>query len=173
MDILGGMFTMRPKGSAEVLLARRKRAIKMLETEELSLNEVARRVGCSPSSVMRWRNLWKANGEEGLKEHRSSGRPPKMSKEQRARLLKLLVQGPMAFGWKTDVWTTRRVVELVRQKFSIDYHFTHVARILHAKGWSPQKPERRALERNEAAIQRWKDTGWKREKKTPRGWEHI
>jgi len=160
---------MRPKGSADVLLARRQQAIKML-SEELSLNEIARRVECSPSSVMRWRDLWDALGEDGLKVRTATGRPPKMSKRQKGKLLKLLLQGPMAFGWLTDVWTTRRVAELIRKKFSIDYHFTHVARILHALDWSPQKPERRALERNEAAIQRWKTTDWERVKKTPRGW---
>jgi len=63
-----------------------------------------------------------------------------------------------------------RVVALIRKKFSIDYHITHVARILHALDWSPQKPERRALERNEAAIQKWKNTDWARVKKTPHGW---
>jgi transposase len=93
-----------------------------------------------------------------------------MSERQKGKLLKLLLQGPMAFGWPTDVWTTRRVAELIRKKFSIDYHFTHVARILHGLDWSPQKPERRALERNEAAIQRWKATDWQRVKKTLQGW---
>jgi len=160
---------MRPKGSADVLLTRRQRAIKML-SEELSLNEVARRMDCSPSSVMRWRDLWDALGEEGLKVRTASGRPPRMKQRQKDKLVKLLLQGPMAFGWRTDVWTTRRVAELIRRKFSVDYHFTHVARILHALHWSPQKPERRALERNEAAIERWKATTWERVKKTPRGW---
>ena len=163
------MFIIRPKGSADVLVARRRRAIKLL-SEELSLNEIARRMECSPSSVLRWRDLWDALGEEGLKVRTATGRPPKMSDKQKTRLLQLLLQGPMAFGWRTDVWTTRRVAELIRKKFSIDYHFTHVARILHALDWSPQKPERRALERNEAAIQKWKATDWKRIKKTPRGW---
>ena len=160
---------MRPKGSAAVLRARRQQAIKML-SEELSLNEVARRMACSPSSVMRWRDLWDALGEEGLAVRTASGRPPKMKQRQKDKLVKLLLQGPIAFGWHTDVWTTRRVAELIRRKFSIDYHFTHVARILHALHWSPQKPERRALERNEAAIERWKATNWERVKKTPRGW---
>ncbi len=158
------MFIMRPKGSADVLLARRQQAIKML-SEELSLNEIARRIECSPSSVMRWRDLWDALGEEGLRVRTATGRPPKMSDKQKTKPLKLLLQGPMAFGWPTDVWTTRRVAELIRKKFSIDYHFTHVARILHALDRSPQKPERRALERNEAAIQRWKATDWDRLKK--------
>jgi len=119
---------------------------------------------------MRWRDLWDAQGEEGLKVRRASGRPPKMSGPQKDTLLKMLLQGPLAFGWRTDVWTTGRAAELIHKKFSIDYHFTQVARILHAHGWSPQKPERHALELNEAAIQRWKATDWERGEKTPRGW---
>jgi len=160
---------MRPKGSAEVLLARRRRAIKML-SDEISLNEIARRIGCNASSVMRWRDRWDALGEEGLKVGASPGRPTRMSEQQKQQLVQLLLRGPMAFGWHTDVWTTQRIATLIKRKFSVDYHFTHVARILHALDWSPQKPERRALERNDAAIQKWKDSGWERIKKTPRGW---
>ena len=160
---------MRLKGSAQVLEARRKQAIQML-ADELSLNEIARRIGCNASSVMRWRDRWDALGEEGLKVRSSSGRPPKMNAQQKGELLQLLLQGPMVFGWRTDVWTTRRIATLIHRKFSIDYHFTHVARILHGLDWSPQKPQRRALERNEAAIQKWKATDWKRIKKTPQGW---
>ena len=127
---------MRPKGPAEVLEARRQRAIQML-ADELSLNEIARRIGCNASSVMRWRDRWDALGDEGLKVRSSSGRPPKMNEQQKGELLQLLLQGPMAFGWRTDVWTTRRISTLIHKKFSIDYHFTHVARILHALDWSP------------------------------------
>ena len=160
---------MRLKGSAEVLLARRKRAIKM-PADEISLNEIARRIGCNASSVMRWRDRWDALGEEGLKVGASPGRPTRMSAQQKRQLVQLLLKGPMAFGWRTDVWTTQRIATLIKRKFSIEYHFTHVARILHALDWSPQKPERRALERNDAAIQKWKDTDWERIKKTLRGW---
>ena len=138
--------------------------------EEVSLNEIARRIGCNASSVMRWRDRWDALGEEGLKVGASPGRPTRMSEQQKFELVQLLLKGPMAFGWRTDVWTTQRVATLIKKKFSIDYHFTHVARILHALDWSPQKPERRAIERNETAIQKWKDTDWERIKKTPRGW---
>ena len=163
---------MRLKGSAQVLEALRKQAIQML-ADELSLNEIARRIGCNASSVRRWRDRWDSLGKEGLKVRFSSGRPPKMSAQQKGELLQLLLQGSIAFGWRTDVWTTRRIATLIHRKFSVDYHFTHVARILHGLNWSPQKPERRALERNEATIQKWKATDWKRIKKTPRGWAPI
>ena len=160
---------MRLKGSAAILLARRMKAIRLLE-EDLSLNEIARRIGCNASSVMRWRDRWLSGGAEGLQVRVSPGRPSRMSRAEKRRLLRCLVRGPLEFGWTTDIWTTRRIVALIKNEFGISYHFTHVARLLHALGWSPQKPERRALERNEAAIQKWKDTTWKRVKKTPRGW---
>ena len=160
---------MRPKGSAAVLLARRQKAIKLLD-EDLSLNEIARRIGCNASSVMRWRDRWLSRGEEGLQVGASPGRPPRMSRAEKRRLLRCLLKGPLEFGWTTDLWTTRRIVTLIQREFDISYHFTHVARLLHAMHWSPQKPERRALERNEAAIEKWKDTTWKKVKKTPRGW---
>jgi len=114
---------MRLKGSAEVLEARRQRAVQML-ADELSLNEIARRIGCNASSVMRWRDRWEVLGKEGLKVRFSSGRPPKMNVQQKNELLLLLLQGPMAFGWRTEVWTTQRIATLIHRKFSIDYHFT-------------------------------------------------
>ena len=160
---------MRVKGSPEVLLGRRRRAIDLI-AEEISLNEVGRRIGCSPSSVMRWRDQWNARGEQGLMVGASPGRPPKMSQQQKNKLVRLLLRGPMAFGWHTDVWTTKRVAQVIHDTFAIEYHYTHVARILHALNWSPQKPERRAWERNEAGIQKWKATEWRRIKKTSRGW---
>jgi len=166
---LGGVLAMRPKGPAEVILARRKKAIELLK-KDLSLNEIARRIECNASSVMRWRDRWNAHGEEGLKVLASPGRPPRLTHRQKDQLLRYLLKGPLEFGWKTDVWTTRRIATLIESKFGIQYHFTHAGRLMHALGWSPQKPERRALERNEVAIQKWKDTTWKRVKKTPRGW---
>lgn len=89
---------------------------------------------------------------------------------QELQLLQYLLQEPMAFRWQTDVWTTKRIADSIERKFAISYHYAHVSRIMHALEWSPQKPEQRALQRNEAVIQEWKTTNWKRIKKTPRGW---
>jgi transposase len=161
---------MRPKGAAAVLEARRRRALALLE-EGHSLNAVARRLGCAPSSVMRWRNAVRHRGERGFQVGRSPGRPPKLTARQRRQLVRLLLAGPLAQGYRTDLWTTARVAAVIAQHFGIQYHPDHVGRLLHALGWSPQKPERRALQRDEAAIARWKREAWPRIKKTPRGWE--
>jgi len=163
---------MRPKGSAAVLEGRRRQALALLE-EGLSLNAVARRLRCAPSSVMRWRNAVRRRGERGFRVEASPGRPPKLPAGQRRQLVRCLLQGPLAQGYRTDLWTTARVAEVIRRHFGVQYHPDHVGRLLHALRWSVQKPERRALQRDEAAITRWKRTAWPGVKKTPRGWAPI
>jgi transposase len=159
---------MRPPGSAKVLEARRRRAMVLLD-QGLSLNAVARRVGCRASSVMRWRDARALHGAAGLRVRKASGRPPKLTAAKKERLIKLLLKGAPAQGHRTDVWTTARIADLIARHFGVQYHPDHVGRLLRQLGWSHQKPERRALERDEAAIERWKRTTWPRVKKTPRG----
>lgn len=160
---------MRPPGSAKVLEARRRRALALLK-QDVSLHDVARRIGCEPSSVMRWRDAVARDGEAGFAVRRASGRPPKLTPAQQRRLSKVLLAGPLAAGYQTDLWTTARIAEVIADRFGITYHRDHVGRLLHQLGWTPQKPERRALQRNEPAIAAWKRREWPRLKKTPRGW---
>jgi len=159
----------RLKGGADLLEDRRRRALALWDTG-LSLNEVGRRVGCAPSSVMRWLRARRRGGPDALRVRFSPGRPLKLGLSQRRRLLKFLLQGPQAHGYRTQLWTTARIAEVIRREFGVDYHRDHVGRLMHSLSWSPQKPETRALERDEEAIARWKRKRWPRIKKTPRGW---
>jgi transposase len=163
---------MRLKGSADVLEHRRRRALALLD-EGRSLNEVARLVGSAASSVMRWRNTRRRGGVQALKVRFSPGRPSKLAARQRRSLVRRLLRGAMACGYQTELWTTGRIAELIKREFGIRYHPDHVGRLMHDLGWSHQKPERRALERNAKAIERWKREEWPRVKKTPRGWAPI
>jgi transposase len=162
----------RPKGSADLIEYRRQRALALLDGG-LSLNEVGRLIGCNASSVMRWRDARQQGGTEALKVRCSPGRPLKLSTKQRNRLVSLLLKGPLAYGYRTNLWTTARIAALIEQQFGVSYHPDHVGRLMHILGWSPQKPERRALERNEEAIQRWKQKDWPRIKKRLHGWVPI
>jgi transposase len=148
----------RLKGSADLLEDRRRRALALLD-DGLSLNEVGRRIGCNPSSVMRWRDARRQGGIGALLE--------------RKRLVRLLLKGPMAQGYRTNLWTTARIAEMVEREFGVRYHPDHVGRLMHSLGWTPQKPERRALERDEDEIERWKQKEWPRIKKTLQGWAPI
>ena len=157
---------MRPTGSPEELERRRLRALALLE-EGLQPVEVARRVGADRRSVRRWKAAARAQGEAGVRAKPAPGRPPKLKAKQRTRLERLLVKGAQAAGYHTDLWTCPRVAELIERRFGVGYHVDHVGRLLHELGWSPQKPARRALERDEQAIGNWVKHHWPRVKKTP------
>lgn len=163
---------MRPRGSPGMLEERRRKIVAFLK-RNLSLHEIARRIGCHASSVLRWRNAFRSKGPDGLKAKPASGRPPRLSSQQQQRLVCLLAQGAVAHGYRTELWTTQRIAALIEQRWGVRYHRNHVGKLLHRVGWSHQKPERRAIERDEAAIQTWKQTVWPRVKKTPRGGQPI
>ena len=160
---------MRPYGSPKMLEARRQRVVALLE-QDLSLHEIARRLGCHASSVLRWRNAWQVGGLDALKAKPAAGRPSRLTAHQKARLVRLLVQGAMAHGYRTELWTTQRIAALIERHLGVRYHRNHVGKLLHRLGWSHQTPERRAVERDDVAIAAWKRAVWPRVKKTPHGW---
>jgi transposase len=152
---------MRLPGSARVLEARRRRALALVR-QGLSLDAAARRLGCATSSVMRRVRAHRRHGEAGLKVRVALGRPPRLTARQEARLLRELLRGAQAHGCGTDLWTTQWIAEVIERTFGVRYHRAHVSRLLARNDWSPQKPERRARERDEAAIERWKRVRWPR-----------
>ncbi len=160
---------MRPQGTAQQLERRRRQAIRLLKAGK-SLSAVARALSASVSSVFRWAQAHRAKGLRGLQPRPTPGRPPKLSRAQRARLTRVLLQGPLAAGYPTDLWTLKRVAEMVTRLFGVEYHPCHVWRLLHSVGWSCQKPERRALQRDEAAIAHWKRSRWPHIKKRRKVW---
>jgi transposase len=80
----------------------------------------------------------------------------------------MLLKGATAHGFSTDLWTLPRVAEVIAKTFGVRYHPAHVWKILRGEGWSCQKPERRARERDEEAIQNWRDKRWPHIKKRPK-----
>ena len=158
---------MRPTGSPQELERRRIRALALLD-EGLLPVEVARRVGVDRRSVRRWKRAARRRGQAGVRAIPAPGRPPKLGPEHKRRLEALLLEGAQAAGFHTDLWTCPRVAELIERRFGVHYHVDHVGRLLHELNWSPQKPTRRALERDEKAIRRWVHEDWPRVKKTPR-----
>jgi transposase len=163
---------MRPCGSPKSLEVRR-RAVTRFLGQNLSLHEIARRMGCHASSVLRWRDALRSGGPEALTAKPAPGRPPRLNSRQKAQLVRYLIQGAMAHGYRTNLWTTQRIANLIERQLGVKYHRNHVGKLLHQMGWSHQKPERRAIERNEVAIAEWKRSVWPRVKKKPRGWQPI
>jgi transposase len=119
---------------------------------------------------MRWLHARQRGGEKALQVRFSPGRPPKLQRKQKQQLIRLLVKGAMARGYRTNLWTTTRISQLIEEEFGVRYHPNHIGRLMHRLGWSHQKPERRARERADAAIEQWKRHKWPAIKKKPLGW---
>ncbi len=158
---------MRPNGSPEELERRRLRAVGLFE-EGYQPVEIARMVGADRRSARRWNAAYRKKGEKALKAKPACGRPPKLDAKAKKRLTKILLKGATAARFPTDLWTCPRVAQVIRSRFGVEYHVDHVVRILHSLGFSPQKPERRAIERDEEEIRRWVKEEWPRIKKKPR-----
>ena len=155
---------MRPIGSAEELERRRRQAVEAVKRDETQAT-VARVLGVTPDAVYRWVKLERlAPGALAAKRH--PGPKRLLSLEQYPELERLLLRGAQAHGWSNDLWTAVRVAEMIRRHFNINYHVEHVRRILKDRlGWSSQRPEQKARERNEAEIERWAKEDFPRLKK--------
>ena len=128
---------------------------------------VAKLVGAPRQTVYRWLAVLREQGIDGLRDMSKGGRPSLMTTEQVAELRELLLAGPIANGYGTDLWTLKRVRLLIEKRFGIRYSDVNVWRILGAMGFSSQKPEKRAIERNEDAVAHWKKRTWPALKKKP------
>lgn len=159
---------MRPHGSPEELERRRQRALALL-AEGLQPVEIAQRLGVDRRSVRRWKAAARRGGPAALAARPAAGRPPKLQVRLRPRLEKLLLGGAEAAGYAQDLWTCPRVAQLIVREFGVEYHVTHVGRLLRRLGWTPQRPRRLARERDEQQIQRWIKGDWPRIKKKPIG----
>ena len=143
------------------------KAVRLLD-QGVNQAEVARRLGVHRQSVIRWVRQKEEGGLPALKKAGRAGRKPKLSSEDRKRIVKGLKQGPEALGYETGLWTSQRVAHLIEQECGVRYTSVHVWRILHDLGWSCQRPTGKALERNEKVIRHWKQVRWPELKKTPK-----
>jgi transposase len=128
---------------------------------------IADALGVTQGAVSQWLTRAKEHGVEALRRRKAPGAKPRLTPEQKAQIPGLLKQGPEAYGFRGDVWTRKRVATVIRCKFGVSYDPVHVGRILKALGWTRQKPERRARQRDEEAITRWQDERWPELQKKP------
>jgi transposase len=124
----------------------------------------------SKQTASRWHAAWTAGGAQASHSKGPNGVRPRLSDTDLHRLAVALDQGAEAHGFTGQVWTLRRIAQVVEREFGVRYHLGHLWAILHQRmGWSVQRPIRRATERDEAAIRRWVADDWPRIKQTPAG----
>jgi transposase len=141
---------------------REGRRLRAWELKEQGWNQqqIADALGVTKGALSQWMKRGREGGVEGLKRRVATGAPPRLSEKQQAKLPKLLAQRAPAHGFRGDVWTCERVAEVIRKEFGVLYHPAHISRLLKKLRLSLQKPERRANQRDEEAIKRWKEERW-------------
>jgi transposase len=155
---------MRTCGSPEELERQRFRAIELLAAGHRPC-DVADMLGVSRPSVSIWKKAYERDGPEGLKAKPHPGPTPKLNAKEHDKLAKLLLKGARAHGYLTELWTLDRIAEVIEKRFGVVYDSSSVWHVLERMGWSCQKPERRARERDEKTIARWRQKDWPRIKK--------
>ncbi len=156
---------MKSEAKRKALEQRRLEAGRLLR-QGVSKAEVARRFKVAPSTVSGWAARLKQGGLSALKSRGRWGRRRGLDEGQRRELARALKAGALAAGLPTELWTLPRMGRLIERLFGRRYSDSQVWRILQDMGFSPQRPSRRALERDEAAIAQWQKRRWPALKKT-------
>jgi transposase len=145
--------------------ARRERAAELF-AQGRSQAEVARELDVSRQSASRWHAGWQASGAPGLRTRGPTGRRPKVADDQLEAIQQALLEGALAHGFPTEVWTLDRIAMVIQGLTGVGLSNPSVWRLLRNRlGWSVQRPERQAKERDQEAIQHWVAHEWPRIKK--------
>jgi transposase len=89
-------------------------------------HQTAEALGVSPAAVSHWLKRAQQDGPQALRHRPPPGAPRRLSVEQLARLPAMLQRGPAAYGFRGELWTRKRVAEVIRLEFGVVYHPTHV-----------------------------------------------
>lgn len=144
---------------------RRAEGVRMLGSGKKTQAQIARDLGVSEAAVSKWNKELQEKGSDALKLRKASGRPPKLNQEAKKQLAEKLKQGAIVAGFPTEQWTQARVKKVIEQEFGAIYHQNYISRLLDEMGWSVQKPDPRAIERDEELILAWLKQDWPRIKK--------
>ncbi|WP_211238271.1 IS630 family transposase [Deinococcus pimensis] len=134
---------------------RRYAAASLIRQGHYSQRDLAALFGVTVTTIQAWTKRFHEGGVAAFRATVSSGRPPRLDDIQRRHLIELLQNGAMAQQHTNAQWTSRRVRDLIGREFGVWYHPDHVRKLLRALGWSYQKPQKRAIERDEAVIEKW------------------
>ena len=155
---------MRTEGSPNELENRRRLAVRRV-LDGYSTQEVADFLGVAPSSVRRWVAAFRSQGDDGLIARPVTGRPPKLTLTQEKIVRRWLGDSPSEHGFETELWTARRLAQLIHEEFGTRLNPRYLSAWLRDRGFTPQKPGRAPRQRDPEAIAAWLASDWPRIKK--------
>ena len=135
-------------------VARRIHAV-ILNSDGRTSGDVASTLMVGRSRVSDWLRGYERHGFEALLEGVRPGRPAMLGEEDLARLADVVESGPVAYGFLSGVWTSPMIARVIAEEFGVRYHPGHVRRLLHALGFSVQRPKRLLVKADPAKRDRW------------------
>lgn len=139
----------------QALQKRRIKAIKLYQKGQTQY-QIAKKLKVSFEAVSNWVEDFKKHGLDGLKSKGKPGQKPKLTQDDKRNIRRAILKGPKTAGYSTDLWTLERLKTLIKNIAKISYHPGHVWKIIVSLGFSCQRPETRAKERNERKIKEWR-----------------
>ncbi len=144
----------------ESLESMRIRAVKARKAG-MTVEGIAKMFGVHRGSVSRWLTQYSRSGATGLRAKKSSGRPKKVDCKVLAPQLTKIIRWPATrYDFENPLWNLSRVERVVKTHLGVKLSKTTIWRSLRDIGFSCQKPERRALEQDPVARQKWLDIEW-------------
>jgi transposase len=151
----------------------RVRAVRAVLESGMTVSDVANAFGADRATVHRWLARFSSDGERGLNRRPVSGRPRKLSTLDARQLVNMVLAPASDFGYETDFWTTRRLIQVIDERFGIALSKRTVLRRLHEAGLSYQKPEREYFELSEEERAKWRRTALPRIRREVRKYRAI
>ena len=124
--------------------------------------EVAAFLGVTSRTVNAWMKRFRGAGPTALAPKPTPGRPRKLTPRQEKAVLSWVAKSPTDFGYPDELWTSRRLAALIQKRLGVTFNANYLVEWLSRRKQSAQKPAKRALERDEAAIARWVREEWPR-----------
>lgn len=124
--------------------------------------QVAEFLGVHHASVRKWWNAFQKHGAAGVTAKPHPGRPPKLTPSRQSQVLNWLRKNPKSFGFATELWTARRVAQVIERKFHVRFNPRYLNEWLTARDITPQKPRTQPRERDDNTIRRWRRYQWPR-----------
>jgi len=158
--------------SHDVLEAYRYRAIELYQKGK-SVQEIAFFFGVHRGSVSLWVKTWKESGMSALKCKRAIGPEPKLNDKDKKQIISWLKKSAMEFGFETPLWDCKRIQKMIKQELNKNIAISNLWETLRRWGFTPQKPEKEALEKNSKEVKRWLKEEWPKIEKHRRRWQAM
>ncbi|MDB6068575.1 MAG: Transposase [Pedosphaera sp.] len=146
----------------------RRRQAWRLSKQGWKQRDIASALDVTPGAVSQWVSRARRVGRAALRARLPPGRPARLTDQQQRLIPDFLWHGAEAYGFRGEVWTCLRAACILAEEFHVGYSPSQVSRLLKGLGWTPQVPLTRAIQRDEAAIQRWQTQTWPRLKQKAR-----